>query len=117
LPESIGISDVDLCTILGNILENAVSACSESHMGKHFIHLSIKADGDNQLVISSVNSFFGQLNMEGENYLPTHGGTGIGLVSIRTTAERLGGSAEFNHSKMEFHTEVKLPLSHFFGGL
>jgi hypothetical protein len=111
LPESIGISDVDLCTILGNILENAVSACSESHMGKHFIHLSIKADGDNQLVISSVNSFFGQLNMEGENYLPTHGGTGIGLVSIRTTAERLGGSAEFNHSKMEFHTEVKLPLA------
>ncbi|MCR4896062.1 MAG: GHKL domain-containing protein [Lachnospiraceae bacterium] len=110
LPGITGISDVDLCTILGNILENAVSACAESHLGKHFIHLSIRTDGGDQLVISCVNSFFGQLSKEGENYLPTHGGSGIGLVSIRTTAERLGGNADFTHSKMEFHTEVVLPL-------
>lgn len=50
LPETV------LCTILGNILENALNACTPLQEGDRFIRLSIRALYGKELYISAVNS-------------------------------------------------------------
>ncbi len=59
---SIDLSDADtlpetvLCTILGNILENALNACTPLPEEDRFIRLSVKALYGKELYISAVNS-------------------------------------------------------------
>lgn len=96
---------------MGNILENAILACDEIRYGEKFIDLAVRTE-DNYLYIVSSNSFSGNVKKIDGKYISTHGGTGIGLSSIQTTAERLGGGASFSHNKQEFYTDVTLQLNH-----
>ena len=49
--------------------------------------------------------------MDGEKYLSTRrGGSGIGLDSITSAAERYGGTASFRHNGEEFISGVVIPM-------
>lgn len=108
LPEVTGINDIDLCSIIGNILENAVAACYPIEKGK-FIQLSVTRHHDS-LYIVATNSF-GEVLKQGDTYLSTHkNGNGIGIESINTTAERYDGFAEFSNDEKFFYTNVVLKI-------
>lgn len=109
LPEKVWIESIDLCSILGNILENAITACDELPAEKRFLHLVLSAEQGSELYIAVSNSFSGKVKMKKDRYLSTHkGGSGIGLYSIAATAERYDGTANFTHDNNVFYSDVML---------
>lgn len=61
LPETLDFTDADLCILLGNLMENAVEACSRQHTGKRFIILKGKTSS-HQLRLVADNSFDGTIH-------------------------------------------------------
>lgn len=111
LEENLPISDVDLCSMVGNILENAMTAAKGAPEGMRWIDLVVTAQYDSQLLIVESNGMAGNIKMRNGEYLSTsHRGAGIGLSSIQSVAKRHGGIAEFSHTENEFHTDVMIPL-------
>ena len=109
MPDTLNFSNIDLCCILGNILENAIHACETLSENKRFIDLAIRTEADNRLYIVVSNSFDGNVRMKDEEYLSTNKhGSGLGLKSVKETAEKYGGIARFSHDDSEFHTDVML---------
>ena len=112
LPEQLSVDDVDLCTMLGNILENALIAAKDAPEGKRWIDLVVTTQFGVQLLIVATNGMAGNLKVRNGTYLSTtHQGAGIGLNSIRSTATRYGGVAEFSNTADEFRTDVMIPLA------
>lgn len=109
LPEELPVPDVDLCSMIGNILENAVAACRKTEE-KH-IRLTIMTEDAAQLYIVAVNTFNGTVYQKDGKYLSTdRARAGIGLSSIRSTAEAYGGTVMFNHKGTEFYSNVAIPM-------
>lgn len=106
-----GISDPDLCAIVGNILENAVAACQGLPESDRWIRLTMRVEHGNRLYIVATNAFDGHARFVNGHYLSTRQkGGGIGLRSISATAEKYGGHVSFSHVGKEFHSDVMLPL-------
>lgn len=111
LDRTTGVSDVDLCGILGNILSNAVTACQDLPKGDRWIQLRVTRYMGESLVIVATNSFNGEVRRKDGRYLSTRRkGSGIGLTSIASTVERYGGRAEFFHEGRTFFTNILIPL-------
>jgi len=84
VPYPCGISDIDFCVILGNALDNAVSACNQINSGKQkYIHVTGKVQGD-LLLMEIENSYTGRGAVRG----------GTGLTNIRTAVEKYHGAME-----------------------
>ncbi|MBO4373485.1 MAG: GHKL domain-containing protein [Lachnospiraceae bacterium] len=111
LPTSLPLSDADLCNIVGNIFDNAITACLDIPKTDRYINLTLSCPNDVRFGIVASNSFSGEVRMDGERYLSTHrGGSGIGLESIRTAAEKYGGNVSFRHEGKEFISGVVIPI-------
>lgn len=109
LPETLPVSDVDLCSMVGNILENAVTACRKADEKR--IHITILTEEAAQLYIVAVNTFNGVVKQADGRYLSTNRrGSGVGLSSVASTAEAYGGVAQFSHRGTEFYSNVAIPL-------
>ncbi len=68
LPERLSISDVDLCVILGNLLDNAIEACEKIAAEERFLRIYC-AVIKNQLYISVQNSAKEELDFDERNYI------------------------------------------------
>jgi len=101
---------VDLCALLGNLLENALEALKKQEDGERF--LRIKADVINsKLVIRVVNSCMGAAKREGMRFRSSkREELGIGTLSVQMIAERYGGFASFTSEADQFSVQVLLPL-------
>ena len=110
--DDVNIPDVDLCTVIGNILDNAVAACRDSEPADRFIQLSAVVDNGTTLFIVASNSCEGLTFTREGRYVSTKmEGSGLGLSSITQIAESYGGSAEFSDRDGVFYTNVMIPLS------
>lgn len=87
------ISDMDLCTIFGNALDNAIEA-SVKVQDKALRSIMVRCleQGDN-LILTVQNYFEGELKKSGGAILTSKAepGHGLGLSSIRRAAEKYGG--------------------------
>ncbi|MEE5994261.1 MAG: GHKL domain-containing protein [Oscillospiraceae bacterium] len=110
LPEDVPVKSVDLCNIIGNILDNAITACQEIPKEQRMIQFTITYRHHASLYFVGTNSFNGKVKMFDDHYLSTHrNGNGIGLTSIESIAESYGGTALFEHKDNEFYSNVVLP--------
>ena len=111
LPESLQMTDIDLCTMFGNILENAVNACLRIPEPERFIQLRTMIKNGRQFILVVTNSFDGKVLRQGDSYMSTRqSGNGIGLSSTQAAAERCGGTAEFYNRGKLFYSNVLIPL-------
>ena len=112
LPYKIPIGDVDLCTLVGNLLENVIKGCNTVTDSPKYHDLSVSVEKEKNLYIVSTNNFDGKTNKRNGQYLPVYkqGGSGIGLSSIETIAEKYHGFARFSHIGTEFYIDVMIPL-------
>ena len=96
VPADTGIvRETDLCVIVGNFLENAVTACRTVPKEERFIRLFSYVQED-ALTFTMENSFDGELKEWGGVFYSTkRDGEGIGLSSVAAVSERYGGSARF----------------------
>ena len=110
IPKEPGIPDVELCSIIGNIMENAILACGDVDEDERFIDLAIRLKNSSNLVIVCTNSFDGKPRMKDGRYLSTRSvGNGLGLKSITSTTAKHGGMARFYHEGDEFFSDVMIP--------
>ena len=110
--EGLPVTDVDLCTLFGNLLENALEACRNMSSGKRFICVSALTHLDT-LAISVGNSFDGVARRSGDLFLSGKRGNrecGIGLASVRSIARKYHGDANFDAAGKEFSSYVYLFL-------
>ncbi len=112
LPEPLTVSELDMAALFGNIMENAIYACTSLPEGQRYFSLVSEIRHGNSLYIVSTNSFDGKVlkNRDGSYRSSKHGGQGTGLSSIAAAAEKYGGSSRFYNSDKEFYTDVVLKV-------
>ena len=110
LPAMLDFPMVDLCGLLGNLLENAVEACQRQKNGEKALFIAGRIQ-DGQLEFVVDNSFDGRLNIRGGKYVSSkRSGFGLGIPSVLETVERYGGVINLYADEKGFHTEVSLPI-------
>lgn len=112
IPPQVGISDLDLCIVLGNLLENALEGSRRVAQDEQVLHLHLKQHGE-MLLLTLDNRFDGSLHYR-EGTLLSHkrGGAveGIGLQSVRAIAEKYQGVLRIEPNANVFKVSVMLTL-------
>ncbi len=107
LPDPLTVSELDLASLFGNLLENGIQGCQTLPEGRRKFSLTTQLRQGGILYIVSTNSFDGRVRKGKNGYCSTrHDGRGIGLMSIAAVAEKYGGSARFSNSSTEFFADV-----------
>lgn len=112
VPKQLSISEIDLCVIIGNMLDNATEACMKlSNESDRFIRIYIDILKE-QLYIYVSNSVGGEIKKREKTYLTTKntGGHGFGLIRIDKIVERHSGFINRQNEEGVFATEILLPF-------
>ena len=116
LPASLPLTDIELCTMLGNLLENALDACRRMpHAAKDApatIRLFTRETGL-LFFLCVENSYDGIVISDKGHFLSRKRNgkrSGIGLSSIREIAERHGGSVSVYPMEHLFRVGITLPM-------
>ena len=112
VPAVLSISEVDLCAMIGNLLDNAMEACMrQSEDSEKFIRIFL-GTMKGQLYLSVYNSTGNDIRKSGKNYIsskdsPSHG---FGLMRVDRIADKYDGYVNRQNEEGVFATEVMLPL-------
>lgn len=112
VPAGLPMSDVELCSVLGNMLDNAVEACAALPEEERFLRVYIgRLKG--QLYLSVQNSA-GRVRKEKGAYLSTKESAapfhGYGLFRIDRVVKKYGGYINRQNEEGVFATELMIPL-------
>ena len=112
LPAKLPVANTDLCNILGNLLENALIACKDMPERDRYIDLSVAtSDDETYLCIVMTNPYWDTRRKFEGMYLSTHkNGSGIGLSSVKSIANKYDGVARFSDYDGEFCSDVMLMM-------
>ena len=104
------VTEMDLCIVLGNLLDNAMEACMALEEDKRMIRIFMEMK-NTQLYISITNTApKGKQRIHGKRHLSTKGeGHGFGLARIDHIVERHGGYLSRNSEDGAYSTEILLP--------
>lgn len=110
VPASLAVSDIDLCVLIGNLIDNAVEACEKLEPDKRFMRLYIGVFKQ-QLYISVTNATGETARKMDEEYITTkRGNHGHGLKRINNIVEKYEGYIKRENEPGVFATEIMLPL-------
>ncbi len=110
VPKETMVSDIDLCVVLGNLIDNAVEACEKVPPEKKFIRLYIGRLKE-QLYISVSNATNETVRKLDEAYISRkRGNHGHGLKRINRVVEKYEGYINRKNEAGVFVTEIMLPL-------
>lgn len=110
VPSTLTVSDIDLCVLIGNLIDNAVEACEKMVSNKKFIRLYIGVL-KKQLYISISNSTAEVVRKLDEEYITTkRGNHGHGLKRINNIINKYHGYINRKNEPGIFATEIMLPL-------
>lgn len=108
IPEDTGKVPVHaLCTVIGNLLENAVAACVGTDTP--FIRMRSRLT-DGMLTIVMDNRYASIQRTPDGGFHSRKAGGGIGLWSVRSIAEKYGGGCRFEAADTVFSSSVYLRL-------
>lgn len=106
-----GILDIDLCDLLNNMLENAITACKEIPEGRSK-HLYLKIDKENDtytfLVKNSIDHSVMSSNPKLETTKSDKKKHGFGMAIIQEIAQKYNGRCDFYESEEMFCCQVVL---------
>lgn len=110
VPEQLNVSDVHLCAIVGNLLDNAVEACAQVAPEKRFIRVYIGIFKQ-QLYISVSNATNATKRRKLSEFISKKEGEhGFGLKRINRIVDHYGGYINCKNEPGIFATEIMLPL-------
>lgn len=112
VPPKVPLKGIDLCVLLGNLLDNAMEACEQVEENKRrFIRIYMDVM-KGQFYICITNSMRGWAKKGGGSYFSTkEEGHGLGLGRIDRIVKQYGGFVNRQSEEEVFSTEVMLPLS------
>ena len=109
LPESLGVSDIDICVIIGNLLDNAMEACEELPENSRFVRIYVSLKGKH-IYMSFTNSAGKKRVRSGSGFISAKGeGHGFGLSRVDGLVKKYGGYLTRASEDGGFTTEVYLP--------
>lgn len=109
LPGELPVSQLDLCVILGNLIDNAVEACDKMESHKFLrLYMCVRKK---QLYISVTNATSEVIRKLDWEYISMkRGNHGHGLKRIDLTVAKCGGYINRQNEPGVFATEIMLPL-------
>ena len=106
LPEKLPIPEVELCGLMGNLMENAIDACARLPKEERYLAISAELQGERVYIVST-NAFDGNVSYQDGRYRSTkRDGEGMGLRSIRAVAERYHGGLNARAQGRSFCVDV-----------
>ena len=104
----IGISDEDLCTVLSNLLDNALEACEKCIDQRPWIDITIRKM-NNGLILKVSNSMQGKSLIAEERYLTTKEDRkrhGIGLDSVNYVLKKYNANIKIESGDQTFNVSI-----------
>ncbi|MDY2632812.1 MAG: GHKL domain-containing protein [Clostridium sp.] len=103
----IKVSSVDICTILGNLLDNSIEAC-DNIKDYRFINLKIVSEKNILVIKISNNTSSGYVNKIDGKFISSKNSymNGIGLVQVDNIVKKYKGYVNRHHKKNIFTTYV-----------
>lgn len=111
IPEQLFLNNFKVCVILGNLIDNAIRAASQTEEKYLSIHIQTK---QGVLFIFIENSYCGDIIEEDSKIMTSQENMaihGIGLDNVKKIVEMSGGEMKINYSNRRFEAEVLLYLS------
>lgn len=108
LPEQNTVSDMDLCVIFGNVIENAINACKVIPNADDRSLKILCKNKNNKLFIQITNSCEGNVEFAGDMPVSTMENHGLGTKSIAAIAQKYGGVYSFTAVDGVFTTSIIL---------
>lgn len=106
------IENIDLCIILGNLLENAIEGCKTLPIDQRAIKFRMRTYlGEFMLTID--NTFDGFVQVDGEHYISRKrkkDQKGIGLSSVTSVVNTYGGKLRCEYDEHWFHISIRIKL-------
>lgn len=103
-------SDLDLCVLLGNALDNAIEGVSGE--GNNEIYLELR-NVDNFFMISVKNTIINSVLEDNPNLISTKNEKevhGVGILSMKEVVQKYNGSIEFYESDNKFCCDMLLDI-------
>lgn len=109
LPHELPISEINMCLVLSNLLENALEASLRTNLSRRYIKVQAFLHSSNVILLTVENAFDGIVKEKNGVFQSTkHRGDGIGIQSVRRIAEKSGGYCSFTQSDGIFCANVML---------
>lgn len=107
------IQTLDLCTIIGNTIDNAIDA-SLSVTDESKREIDVRANRVNHMIVYKVTNYFtGQLREKNGHLLTTKEDEfrhGFGLLNVEKAVEKYGGSMTYKYQNDEFVLTILIPI-------
>ena len=104
------IQDIDWCSILSNLLDNAIEACKEVEDGKRTIKVNI-VQNECAVFVKVINTYNGLISFSNGKILShkkEKGMHGLGMESIKCTVEKYNGLLEYKWDEDIFIVNISL---------
>lgn len=109
LPPSLPLSEIDFCTILGNLLSNAVESCTRQTSGRAFISISMGLAGKSMIALSVRNTYTHAIRLKDGYFMSSkRDDLGMGTASVRYLAERYHGILNYTYENGIFDASLLL---------
>ena len=107
-PEKLPFSDADLCSLVMNIMNNALTAATASAAAERFIRLDVHVKSDYFALICENSANMDQIMKKSKKEtVPKHG---LGLKIIQETTERYQGLIDTEYSGSSYKVRIAIPL-------
>ncbi len=110
LPDKLTLSDVELCALLGNALDNAIEAAKKAE--KKCITLRARAD-KGMLMLRLENTLEQIPKLENGNFITSKrdaASHGYGFAGMQEIAQRYGGVCEAEYTQTNFCLIISIPI-------
>lgn len=103
------ISDSDLCSLVMNIIDNAVTAASESVSSNPYIRLDIHMRNNFLAIVCRNSANMRKLERAAKKEtVPKHG---LGLKIVRNITERYEGTIDIEYGKDFYQVRIAIPIN------
>lgn len=103
------IEDMDMCVLLGNLMENALEACKRMKGENKWIHVGLE-ESEQLLTITISNSYEGKIVRKKDSFLSFKRSNekGIGLQSVKRICEKYHGTVHVTYDDEVFNVMLLL---------
>lgn len=109
LPRELPVPEIDLCSVLSNLLENALEASLHTAPSRRQIKAQAHLHSEHMVLLTVENTFDGEIRIkDGVFQSSKRKGEGTGIQSVRRIADRNGGYSRFSYENGVFRADVML---------
>lgn len=113
IPPDMPVDGIDLCVIVGNLLDNAMEAVRVLPVNERCIRLNVRQD-KGTVGIAVENPYSGRIREDADGWIRSSkpgNGHGFGLFSVSRTADRYNGKLTVRHEGGIFRAYVLLYIT------